>query len=180
MISATTALRSASGSGGAGLLGSLFSVAGKNVLVTGGSRGIGLMIAKNFTAAGANVLLTSRSEDACREASEAIAGTISASGSGAPAPMYVASNVSSRKGCEELADHAARVFGERGLDVLVNNAGASWGEPLDRTSGRANWGFDKVLDLVRTERRKREQAKRIATRCVAATMWTRAFFARGS
>ena len=117
----------------------LFSVAGKNVLVTGGSRGIGLMIAKGFVHAGANVLLTSRSEDACREAAESLGGS--------PSCRYVASNVSSRAGCEQLAQHVAEIFDNR-LDILINNAGTSWGEPLERTSGRANWGFDKVMDLV--------------------------------
>lgn len=113
---------------------SLFSVAGKNVLVTGGSRGIGLMIAKGFVNQGANVLLTSRSEDACKEAAESIS------------CHYTASNVSSREGCQKLVEHVAELFDNR-LDVLVNNAGTSWGEPLERESGRANWGFDKVLDL---------------------------------
>lgn len=134
MVTATAILRSSSAKNA--ILNSLFSVSGKNVLITGGSRGIGLMIAKNFVAAGANVLLTSRSEQACREAAESID----------PRPLYVASNVSNRKGCEELAEHVAKVFDNK-LDVLINNAGASWGEPLDRTSGKANWGFDKVLDL---------------------------------
>jgi NAD(P)-dependent dehydrogenase (short-subunit alcohol dehydrogenase family) len=118
---------------------SLFSVAGKNVLVTGGSRGIGLMIAKGFVNAGANVLLTSRSEQACQEAASEIN------------CQYVASNVGNRAGCEQLAQHVAQIFDNR-LDVLVNNAGASWGEPLERESGKANWGFDKVLDLVRETR----------------------------
>ncbi|KAL3942321.1 MAG: hypothetical protein SGBAC_003455 [Bacillariaceae sp.] len=113
----------------------LFSVAGKNVLITGGSRGIGAMIAKGFQEAGANVLLTSRSEEASKQASQAI-----------PGSQYVASNVSSRQGCEALAEHVAKVFDNR-LDVLINNAGTSWGEPLERKSGRANWGFDKVFDL---------------------------------
>ena len=94
------------------------------------------MIAKGFVNEGANVLLTSRDEKACKEASEAI-----------NCQHYVASNVSSRAGCEELAQHVATVFDNR-LDVLVNNAGTSWGEPLDRESGRANWGWDKVMDLV--------------------------------
>lgn len=110
----------------------LFSVAGKNVLVTGGSRGIGAMIAKGFQDAGANVLLTSRSEEAIRKASETI-----------PGSRYVTSNVSSRQGCEALAQQVAEIFDDR-LDVLINNAGTSWGEPLERQSGRANWGFDKV------------------------------------
>ncbi|KAL3913504.1 MAG: hypothetical protein SGILL_006462, partial [Bacillariaceae sp.] len=118
------------------IISSLFSVSGKNVLITGGSRGIGFMIAKNFVAAGANVLLTSRSEEACQQAAQAIV----------PPCKYVASNVSNREGCEKLADHVAKVFDNR-LDVLVNNAGTSWGEPLERKSGKANWGFDKVFDL---------------------------------
>lgn len=139
MVVATAILRagaSVSANAASGLINSLFSVKGKNVLITGGSRGIGLMIAKNFVAAGANVLLTSRSEDACKEAAASIV----------PQPLYVASNVSNRAGCEALAEHASKVFDNK-LDVLINNAGASWGEPLDRVSGRANWGFDKVLDL---------------------------------
>lgn len=135
MVAATAILR-AGASSPPSVINSLFSVAGKNVLVTGGSRGIGLMIAKNFVAAGANVLLTSRSEDACREA----AATID------PPPHFVVSNVSNRAGCESLAKYASEHFGNK-LDVLINNAGASWGEPIERTSGKANWGFDKVLDL---------------------------------
>ena len=126
----------------------MFTVVGKNVLVTGGSRGIGLMIASGFASAGANVLLTSRDEKACRQAAESLRKKVA----GLPAPPdihFVASNAASRAGCEALAEHAQRVFGGR-LDVLVNNAGTSWGEdPYDptRTSGRANWGWDKVLDL---------------------------------
>ena len=120
---------------------SLFSVAGKNVLVTGGSRGIGLMIAKGFIDHGANVLLTSRSEDACREASAEIG-----------CQHYVSSNVSTRAGCEQLAEHTAKVFDNK-LHILINNAGTSWGEPLERTSSpKSNWGFDRVLDLVSKSR----------------------------
>lgn len=91
------------------ILNHLFSVHGKNVLITGGSRGIGLMIAKTFVQAGANVLLTSRSEAACKEAAESI-----------QSQYYVASNVSNREGCEALAEHVAQVFDNR-LDVLINN-----------------------------------------------------------
>lgn len=93
------------------------------------------MIAKGFANAGANVLLTSRSEEACSEAAAAIS------------CQYTASNVSSREGCEKLAERVSEIFNNR-LDVLVNNAGASWGEPLKKKSGRMNWGFDKVFDLV--------------------------------
>ena len=51
-------------------------------------------------------------------------------------------DLASREGCEALA----KDFGDP-LDVLVNNSGTSWGEPIERESGRANWGWDKVLDL---------------------------------
>lgn len=133
----------------------LFSVAGKNVLVTGGSRGIGLMIVKGFLNAGANVLLTSRSEEACKEAVDSVLDSNSNSftnsnnnnnNNATGTCRYVTSNVNSREGCEKLAEQVAEIFDDR-LDVLVNNAGTSWGEPLERKSGKANWGFDKVLDL---------------------------------
>lgn len=119
----------------------LFSVSGKNVLITGGSRGIGLMMAKGFSAAGANVLLTSRDEKACKEAAESIpknAGKV----------YYVPSNASTREGCKDLVKSTKEIFDGR-LDVLINNAGTSWGEdPYDReSSARANWGWDKVMDL---------------------------------
>lgn len=104
---------------------SLFSVAGKNVLVTGGSRGIGLMIAKGFVDAGANVLLTSRSADACEKAALSL---------NSPNVKHVASNVSTREGCVALVEHVKGVFPK--LDVLVNNAGTSWGEPLEHSSGK--------------------------------------------
>lgn len=120
----------------------LFSVNGKNVLVTGSSRGIGLMIASGFASAGANVLITSRDESACREAAESIQKSFSG-----PKVHYVASNVGSREGCKVLARYTNELFDGK-LDVLVNNAGTSWGEdPYDRESGKANWGWDKVMDL---------------------------------
>ena len=92
------------------------------------------MIAKGFVQAGANVVLTSRSEQACQEA----AATLQC--------QYVASNVSTRKGCEELAESVGKIFDNK-LHCLINNAGTSWGEPLDRKHSRSNWGWDKVLDL---------------------------------
>jgi NAD(P)-dependent dehydrogenase (short-subunit alcohol dehydrogenase family) len=95
------------------------------------------MIAKGFVEAGAKVLLTSRDEKACAEAAKSL---------DSPNVQYVTSNVSNREGCVALARHTASVFNNR-LDVLVNNAGTSWGEPLDHESGKANWGFDKVFDL---------------------------------
>ena len=152
----------------------LFNVAGKNVLVTGGSRGVGLMIASTFFKHGANVLLTSRDPKACEEAAAEMtklmsdnsgadldgsvsAGTLISQRSTMdnavprPAVHHVASNVSTREGCKALAQHTHQIFNGR-LDVLVNNAGTSWGElpgyDVDaRESGKMNWGFDKVFDL---------------------------------
>jgi NAD(P)-dependent dehydrogenase (short-subunit alcohol dehydrogenase family) len=127
----------------------LFSVAGKNVLVTGGSRGIGYMIASTFFRHGANVLLTSRDAKACKEAADAL--IIGSNGEATNKVHHVASNVSTREGCKALAHHTSELFDGK-LDVLVNNAGASWGEEPgydkgSRESGKMNWGWDKVLDL---------------------------------
>jgi NAD(P)-dependent dehydrogenase (short-subunit alcohol dehydrogenase family) len=129
----------------------LFSVTGKNVLVTGSSRGIGLMIASGFASAGANVLITSRDEKACREAVNSIQQRLDKEkvngGGRCGALHYVSSNVGNRAGCKELAQYTKELFDGK-LDVLVNNAGTSWGEdPYERESGKANWGWDKVMDL---------------------------------
>jgi NAD(P)-dependent dehydrogenase (short-subunit alcohol dehydrogenase family) len=113
---------------------SLFSVEGKTVLVTGGSRGIGEMLARGFVAAGARVLIASRSAEAC----DALAEELSASGSctSLPADLSTEEGVAALAGA--VAEHAPS------LDVLVNNAGAAWGEPLDTYPVS---GFDKVMDL---------------------------------
>lgn len=112
----------------------LFSVTGKVVLVTGGSRGIGRMIATGFVDAGARVYLSSR--DA--EASAATAERLAATGSCWSLPA----DLSTSQGVESLAtalgDH------EDHLDVLVNNAGRSAGGSLDRYDP-AQW--DQILDL---------------------------------
>jgi len=67
----------------------LFNVAGKNVLITGGSRGIGLMIADSFAKAGANIFLTSRDANACRNVADQIpfAATLGVNFSSGGAPV---------------------------------------------------------------------------------------------
>lgn len=112
----------------------LFSIAGKTALVTGGTRGIGKMIAEGFVEAGAAVTISSRKADACAE----VAAELSAKGTcvGIPADL------STEDGCRLLAEEmSSRV--DR-LDVLVNNAGATWGTPLAEFDETA---FEKVLAL---------------------------------
>jgi len=115
------------------MLDDLFSVRGKTAVVTGGSRGIGLMIARGLVEAGADVVISSRKVDAC----EAAAAELSQLGSCVSVPA----DLSSQAGCVALAQ-AVRERTDR-LDLLVNNAGASWGEPLDSYPDKA---WDRVLD----------------------------------
>jgi NAD(P)-dependent dehydrogenase (short-subunit alcohol dehydrogenase family) len=111
----------------------LFSVRGKVALVTGGSRGIGAMIARGFLEYGAKVYV------AARKASEleATAAELSKLGECIALPADLATEA----GCKALADAiAAR---EGALHVLVNNAGANWGAPLAEYPDAA---FDKVMN----------------------------------
>lgn len=112
----------------------LFSVTGKTVLITGGTRGIGRMIAGGFVVGGAKVIVSSRKADAV----EATVAELSAFGDITGIP----SDLSTEAGAQALA--AAVAADHDHLDVLVNNAGATWGAPLaDHDS--ASWG--RVLDL---------------------------------
>jgi len=110
----------------------LFSVAGKVVLVTGGSRGIGLMIARGFVEGGARVYVSSRKKDAC----DAVAAELSKAGSCLALP----GDLSSEAGVNALA--AALAAREPALHVLVNNAGSNWGAPMAEYPDAA---WDKVL-----------------------------------
>jgi NAD(P)-dependent dehydrogenase (short-subunit alcohol dehydrogenase family) len=112
----------------------LFSVAGKTALVTGGSRGIGRMIAGGFVAAGAKVYVSSRRAEAC----QAVATELSEVGVCLPLPA----DLSTEGGCRELAAELARR--EERLHVLVNNAGNTWGAPLEEFDDAA---WDRVLSL---------------------------------
>jgi len=112
----------------------LFSVAGKTVLVTGGTRGIGRMIAGGFAANGATVIVTSRKADAVAETVEDLARYGEVTG--------LASDLSSEAGARAL--HEAVSADHDHLDVLVNNAGATWGAPLAEQDS-ASWR--RVLDL---------------------------------
>lgn len=112
----------------------LFSLKGRTALVTGGSRGIGRMIAAGFIAQGAKVYISSRKADAC----EKTAAELSKGGACIALPV----DTSTVAGAQALAKaYAAR---EPKLDILVNNAGAAWLEQFDKFPEK---GWDKVLDL---------------------------------
>ena len=112
----------------------LFSIAGKTALITGGSRGIGRMIAGGFVEAGATVYVSSRNADACA----AVAAELSAVGTCVAVPA----DLSTEAGCRALADEMRGLQSK--LDILVNNAGNTWGAPLEEF-GDAAW--DRVLSL---------------------------------
>jgi NAD(P)-dependent dehydrogenase (short-subunit alcohol dehydrogenase family) len=112
----------------------LFSIEGKTALVTGGSRGIGLMIARGFVEAGAKVYISSRKADVCAE----VAAELSQVGECLPLPADLSTEAECRRLAGEVADR------EESLDILVNNAGATWGASLD-TFDEAAW--ERVLSL---------------------------------
>src|SRR5512139_647558 len=110
----------------------LFSIEGKVALVTGGSRGIGAMIARGFVEAGAKVYISARKEAECAQT----AAELSTKG----ICIAIPADLSTEAGCKALADAiAAR---EEKLHILVNNAGANWGAPLAEFPYS---GWDKVL-----------------------------------
>ena len=112
----------------------LFSVEGKVALVTGGSRGIGEMIAAGFLANGATVYISSRKAEACDATAARLAETYGGTCVSIPADL------SKLDGIDALVEALADV--DR-LDVLVNNAGASWGASIEEFP---EVGWDKVMD----------------------------------
>lgn len=115
-------------------LASLFGLSGKVAIVTGGSRGIGYMIAAGLVANGVKVYITARKAEAC----DAAAAELSANGECISVPADLSTP-------EGLASFVATVTAaEPQIDILVNNAGAAWGAPLGEFP---ELGFDKVFDI---------------------------------
>ena len=113
----------------------LFSLAGRTALITGGSRGIGRMIAEGFIGQGAKVYISSRKANVCiATAAELSKG----GGTCIPLPQ----DVSTVAGAKALA--AAYGSREPKLDILVNNAGAAWAADFEEFPEQ---GWDKVVDL---------------------------------
>jgi NAD(P)-dependent dehydrogenase (short-subunit alcohol dehydrogenase family) len=115
----------------------LFAVRDKHVVVTGGSRGIGRMIATGFVEAGSHVYITARKADACDRA----AAEMDALGPGSC--VSVPADVSTSTGVDALAS-AVLEMSDGLLHVLVNNAGATWGAPLAEYPDAA---FEKLSNL---------------------------------
>jgi len=111
---------------------SLFSVEGKVAVVTGGSRGIGYMLAEGLLSAGARVYISARKADACTAAAE----TLSEFGT----CISIPADLSTPAGVDALASAVAER--EPQVHILVNNAGATWGAPLLEYPDDA---WDKVL-----------------------------------
>jgi NAD(P)-dependent dehydrogenase (short-subunit alcohol dehydrogenase family) len=112
----------------------LFSIEGKTAVVTGGSRGIGLMIAQGYVEAGARVYISSRKKEVCDE----VAAELSKSGECHSAPA----DLSTEDGAIQLAAQVSQNEGK--VHILVNNAGAAWGAPIPEYPDA---GFDKVMNL---------------------------------
>lgn len=112
----------------------LFDLSGKRALVTGGTRGIGLMMARGLLQAGARVVISSRKADACERARQELSefGDVQA----------VPADLSRHDECLRLAELVGAE--PDGLHILVNNAGATWGEALETFPDSA---WDKVIDL---------------------------------
>src|ERR1700730_16529071 len=117
------------------MLAELFSLRNRTALITGGSRGIGKIIAAAFLEAGARVYISARKADQCDAPAAELAGRFGGC-------ISIPQDVSTTEGCRSLA--AAYLQREATLDILVNNAGASWLADFDEFPER---GWDKVLNL---------------------------------
>jgi 2-deoxy-D-gluconate 3-dehydrogenase len=113
----------------------LFSIAGKTALVTGGSRGIGEMMAAGFLSNGVKVYISSRKAEVCDATAQRLSEEYQGECISLPADL------SGVEGVQALAAELAER--ESKLDILVNNAGVSWGAPLEEFPEK---GWDKVMD----------------------------------
>ena len=112
----------------------LFSVTGKTAIVTGGSRGIGKMIAQGFVANGVKPYITASKADAC----EATATELSEHGTCIAIPADLSSDEGRNAFVGQVREKESKI------DILVNNAGAAWGASFEEYPDE---GYDKVMDI---------------------------------
>jgi len=112
----------------------LFSVKGKTVLITGGSRGIGLMMASTFVKNGAKVYISSRNAEVC----QAVEAELSKVGE----CIAIPADLSTHEGQQKLVSEIKAK--ETAIDVLINNAGANWSAPFSEYPEK---GYDKVMSI---------------------------------
>ena len=114
----------------------LFDLTGRVALVTGGSRGLGLSMARVFAEAGADVLVSSRHEDELRKAVDDIRSA------GGGKVDYLVADMVDRGSVRQLADAALAKLGR--VDILVNNAGSNLAQQIDVIKDE-DW--DRIIEL---------------------------------
>jgi NAD(P)-dependent dehydrogenase (short-subunit alcohol dehydrogenase family) len=114
----------------------LFDLKGKAALVTGGSKGLGLTLARTLADAGADVVIAAREPESLRAALDVILSATSSRGA------WIAADLTDRAAASDLAEQAAAAFGK--IDILVNNAGTNIVSPIGQVAD-ADW--DLVLSL---------------------------------
>jgi len=125
-------------------VGTLFSLAGKTAVVTGGSRGIGHMIASGLVANGVHTVITARKADDCNTAAAEINDSVTGH-DGAGVCISIPADVSTGDGVAAFVAALREQLGaEASVHLLVNNAGAAWGAPIGEFP---EGGFDKVMDI---------------------------------
>ena len=112
----------------------MFDLTGRVAVVTGGSRGIGKMIAAEFVRRGVRTYITARKAEACLETAK----ELSEHGECIAVPQ----DLSTMDGINAFVDEVSSR--EDRLDILINNAGAAWGAPFDEFPES---GWDKVMNL---------------------------------
>jgi 3-oxoacyl-[acyl-carrier protein] reductase len=136
-------------------------LAGAVVLITGGSRGIGLATARSFAAEGAHLVISARNEAELAHAAEALRAV-------APSVTSVVADVTVAEDAEKLVAAAAEAHG--GIDVLVNNVGGSTGGRRLRESTDDEWRRTIELNLIQTVRMMRLAAPRMDDRAHPAVV----------
>ena len=111
----------------------LFDINGKVALVTGGSRGIGAMIAEGFVKNGVKTYITSRKSEQCNQKAKEL--------SKFGECISIPADLTNITDMDKLVNHIKK--NEKKLNILINNAGAAWGAPFDTFPEN---GWDKVMD----------------------------------